>query len=298
MPRPRSSPPADVLVTGASGFLGAALLAELLPHVRGRIFALSRRASQPRSGRVVALAHDLAQPLPRAALPERIRCVYHCASPPGPSTDLRALRTANVDGTLRLYDFAARAGARRFVFVSSGGVCRRGARPIAEDAPLAPDTPYLAAKAAGELVLRLLGGPVPVAVARPFFPYGPGQREGLLPRLCERLLRGEPIQVGRGGGPRLNPIHVRDAARLIRAIAERSAGDVVVNLAGPETISLLRLARVLGRHLGSRPVLEMGQAPRPSLVGDLRRLHGYGVPRRALGPGLRAFVKAWRAARA
>jgi nucleoside-diphosphate-sugar epimerase len=296
MSRRRHSPPADI-VTGVSGFLGNEILAELLPHARGRIFALSRRGSVPPSRQVVAVAHDLVRPLPLGNLPARIDCVYHCASPPGDCTDASALRAANVDATLRLYDLAAQAGARRFVFVSSGGVCRRGARPISEDAPLAPQSPYLAAKVAGELALRLRGGPVPWAVVRPFFPYGPGQRRGLLPGLCERLFRGEPIRLGRGGGPRLNPVHVRDAARLIRVIALRSTGNVVVNVAGAETISLLGLCRTLAGHLGTRPNLEKDPAARPGLVGDLRRLRRYGAPRRRLGPGLRSFAKAWRAAR-
>jgi nucleoside-diphosphate-sugar epimerase len=297
MPRPRSSPSSDALVTGASGFLGRHLVEELLRRGRGRVFALSRRPFRFPSKRVTSLAHDLRRPLPRAALPARIGCVYHCASPPGRSRDLAALRAANVTGTLRLFAYAARSGARRFVYVSSGGVCRRGARPITERAPLSPDTPYLAAKAAGELALHLVAGPVPVAIVRLFFPFGPGQREGLLPRLCDRILRGEAVEVGRGGGPRLNPVHVRDAARLVRTIAASRAGDVVVNVAGRETLTLESLARALARHLGTGALFRGEKAARPSLAGDLRRLRRYGLPRLGLEGGLRAFARAWRAQR-
>ena len=297
MPRPRSRPPADVLVAGASGFLGSHLVAELLQRTGGRVFALSRRPADFPSKRVVALTHDLGKPLGRAALPPRIGSVYHCASPPGQSTDLRALRAANVEGTLRLLDYAARAGARRFLYVSSGGVCRRGEGPITEHAPLAPDTPYLASKAAGERALHVARGPVPVAVVRLFFPYGPGQRQGLLPRLCRCLVQGEAIQVGRSGSPRLNPVHVRDAARLLYRIASGDEGDIVVNLAGRERVSLASLSTTLARHLGVRPVFEKHDGPRPSLVGDIRRLRRYGSPRLGLAGGLASFVKAWRRAR-
>jgi nucleoside-diphosphate-sugar epimerase len=226
MPRPRSSPSSDALVTGASGFLGRHLVAELLRRRRGRVFALSRRPFRFPSKRVVSLAQDLGRPLLPAMLPDRIGCVYHCASPPGRSTDLAALRATSVKGLLRLFDYAARSGARRFVYVSSGGVCRRGARPITEGAPLSPDTPYLAAKAAGELALHLVRGPVPIAIVRLFFPYGPGQREGLLPRLCDRIVRGEAVQVGRGGGPaQPGPIATPPAHPHDR---HSGAGDVVV----------------------------------------------------------------------
>lgn len=298
MSRPKSNVSDDVLVTGASGFLGSHLVLELLRRRGGRIYTLSRQPRPLSSRRVVAVAHDLGDPIPRGALPKRIATVYHCASPAGPITDLGALRAANVEGTQHLLDYAAGAGARRFVYVSSGGVCRRGTRPLTEGAPLEPDTPYLRAKAEGERALERARGSLPLAVIRLFFPYGPGQREGLLPRLCDNLVHGEPIRVGRAGGPRLNPIHVRDAARLLHRIASHDARDVVVNVAGRETVSIARLASTLGRHLGVRPVLVRDAAPRPSLVGDLRRLKRYGSPRLGLEAGLAAFARSWRSARA
>jgi len=298
MPRPRSNASGDVLVTGASGFLGSHLVLELLRRRGGRIYALSRRPGRFSSRRVVAVAHDLGNPIPRGTLPDRVATIYHCASPPGPTTDLGALRAANVEGTQHLLDYAAGAGARRFVYLSSGGVCRRGTRPITEGAPLEPDTPYLRAKAEGERTLELARGSVPLAVIRLFFPYGPGQSEGLLPRLCDDLVHGEAIRVGRAGGPRLNPIHVRDAARLVHRIASFDVQDVVVNVAGRETVSIGRLASTLGHHLGVRPALVKDAAPRPSLVADLRRLKRYGSPRLGLEAGLAAFTKGWRSAHA
>jgi nucleoside-diphosphate-sugar epimerase len=293
MPRTRSSPPADALVTGASGFLGAHLVAELLRRPGRRVYVLSRHPTPVRSPRVVVLAADVGRSLDGLPLPPRIGTVYHCASPPGQSTDVRALRDANVRGTRHLLAYAARARARRLVYVSSGGVCRRGAGAIREDSPLAPDTPYLEAKAAGERELVRAGGTVPTAVVRLFFPYGPGQRVGLVPRLCARLLAREPILVGAAGTPRLNPIHVRDAARLVRRIGTGPAEAVVVNVAGREVVSVARLARILAGHLGVRPVFEADGAPRPSLVGDLRRMRRFGVPRLGLAAGLHGFVETW-----
>jgi nucleoside-diphosphate-sugar epimerase len=242
---------------------------------------------------VVAVARDLGHPLEGAPLPARIGTVYHCASPLGASTDVAALRAANVRGTLSLLEYAERAGARRFVYVSSGGVCRRGTRAIREDAPLAPDTPYLKAKAAGERALQRARGAVPIAIVRLYFPYGAGQRDGLVPRLCARLAEGAPIQVGRRGGPRLNPVDVRDAARLIHRIGREPGGDLIVNVAGGEVVTLARLARDLARHLGVRPVFERDAAMRPSLVGDLRRLRRFGSPRRGLSRGLLAATRGW-----
>lgn len=292
MPRHRPSPQAD-LVAGASGFLGTQLVERLLRNPRARVLALSRRPRAARP-RVAPLAHDLARPLDGLALPERIGHVYQCASPPSSSTDLRALRAANVDGTLRLLDYAVRAGARGFVYVSSGGVCRGAAGPIPESAPLRPASAYLAAKAEAERALARAEAPLPLAVVRLFFPYGPGQLQGLLPRLCRLLSRGEAVRLDPSGGPRLNPVHVRDAARLIQAIARGGSGAALVNVAGGRTVSMAWLVRALARRLGVRPVQVRDPLRQPSLVADLRRLRRYGRPRLGLEAGLTSFVRGWR----
>src|SRR6185503_2904274 len=107
----RPTPPADALVTGASGFLGAHVVEALLRRPAGRVYAVSRRAARFASPRVVTVAADVGREADLDALPARVGLVVHCASPPGPSTDVRALRAANVEGTRNLAAYAAGAGA-------------------------------------------------------------------------------------------------------------------------------------------------------------------------------------------
>jgi UDP-glucose 4-epimerase len=225
-------------------------------------------------------------------LPSRIRTVFHCASPRvGGAADLFA---PNVQGTLELLDYAARAGARRFVYVSSGGVSGYHRRPIPEDARPSPSSAHLMSKVAGEQAVRAGSASLPFTIVRLFFPYGPGQRERLIPLLCGRLMRGEPIVVGIGGAPVINPVHVNDAVRLLARMGESAGPDEVVNLAGCEVASVRELAERLARHLGRRPVFRPDPSRRDHLVGDTRRLvNTYGRPAIGLDRGLAEFVRWW-----
>jgi UDP-glucose 4-epimerase len=289
--------PDAALVTGGTGFLGSRLVERLLRRRSVCVWIIARHPPPALlDGRVAFVRHDLARPLDGLDLPTRIRTVYHCASPrDGTAAELLA---PNVQGTLELLAYAARAKARRFVYVSSGGVCGYDDQPIPEDARPAPGSPHLMSKLAGELALRAAESSVPFTIVRLFFPYGPGQRRGLIPLLCDRIIRGEPVVVGVGGAPSLNPIHVRDAVRLLARMGEARRAGPVVNLAGREVTNVRALAERLARHLGRRPVFRPDRTRRDHLVGDTRLLlREYGRPSIGLDRGLAEFIRWWKDSR-
>lgn len=288
--------PAAVLVAGGTGFLGSRLVERLLRRRSACVWVIARHPPPALpEGRVVFLRHDLARPLDGLDLPARIRTVFHCASPrDGTAAELFA---PNVQGTHELLAYSARAGARRFIYVSSGGVSGYDDQPIPEDARPAPGSPHLMSKLAGELAVRSAETPVPSTIVRLFFHYGPGQRRGLIPLLCGRIIRGEPIVVGVAGAPALNPIHVGDAVRLLVRMGESRRPSPVVNLAGGEVINVRQLAERLARHLERRPVFRPDRSRRDHLIGDTRLLvRGYGRPKIGLDRGLAEFTRWWKGA--
>jgi nucleoside-diphosphate-sugar epimerase len=113
---------------------------------------------------------------------------------------LQAFRHVNVEGTLQLARQAARAGVRRFVFVSSIKVNGEHTRPghpfTSADAP-APVDPYGVSKLEAEQGLRALEreSGMSVVVIRPVLVYGPGVRGNFL-EMMRWLQKGLPLPLG------------------------------------------------------------------------------------------------------
>jgi UDP-glucose 4-epimerase len=102
-------------------------------------------------------------------------------------------RRTNTEGTLHLAKAAARAGARRFVFVSTikvNGEATSGRPFRADDAPGAID-PYGRSKLEAEIGLRQIPGLDPVII-RPPLVHGPGAK-GNLARFCRLAVSGLPV---------------------------------------------------------------------------------------------------------
>jgi nucleoside-diphosphate-sugar epimerase len=267
----------SVLVTGGSGFIGRHLVARLPDAI-----APSRAEL------------DLSKPL--SALPERVETVVHLAQSsryrefPVGVDDVVAI---NVTAAAALADYARRAGARRFVLVSTGGVYGFGARPAREDDRVRPIGFYQASKYAAEVLLAPYAEYFATVILRPFFVYGPTQRGMLVASLARRVLRGQRVT---GPGPSMNPIHVDDAVRAIEA-ALTVKESAVINVAGDEIVTVADIARGLAAAAGVEVVIEDGE-PAGDLVADtsrMRELLGV-MPQVSLADGLRGVIEEVRAA--
>lgn len=173
-----------ILLTGATGFLGAALLEELLGGSNATIVCLVRPTSRPipvsQPGRVRTLTGDLSRPrlgLSDAsydALAREVDAVCHAAAAVNWVFSYAALRSANVAGTLELLRLACRAGAR-FHFVSSLSTCysTSGPRTVDEDFDALPELRgvylgYAQTKVVGESLVQQAGARgLPVRIYRP-----------------------------------------------------------------------------------------------------------------------------------
>lgn len=262
-----------VLITGANGLLGSRVVALLLR--RGHVVhGVVRPGARPLPPGALRLECDLSDGRSWDLPPSPLDAVVHLAQPrrhrdfPAAADDMVAV---NVLATARLLELARRAGATRFVFASSGGVYAPSALPLAEEDPIQPDAFYLSTKRAGEELVLGYRSVLATTILRPFFIYGPGQREDmLLPRLAQRVLAGEPITLEGQDGLEINPIHVEDAAKaVVGALA--GEGHLVANLAGFETISLREVAEVLGRAVGASPILQPTGGVQRRLIGKTDR---------------------------
>jgi nucleoside-diphosphate-sugar epimerase len=245
-----------VLVTGATGFLGASLVRRLLfGGVRVRVLARSATKAKPMidDGAQLVLGDITDDSAIRAAV-EGVAVVYHLAGrllvPGVPASEYK--RT-HVEGTrVLLYCCRSAPDLERLVHCSTTGVVGvTGDRPADENAPIRPTNVYEATKAEAERLVRdAWRDGFPAVIARPGLVYGPGDLH-LLPFFRSVLQRRfRPI----GRRPvLLHPIYIDDLTEaLVRCGQHRTAVGECFNLAGREPVPLAELAQAIARAGGTR----------------------------------------------
>jgi len=225
-----------VLVTGAGGMLGAEIVAalagehEVLAHDRNVGDLRDRAQVEPLLDGVDAVIHAAALPSPlSAAEPE--------------------VFGNNVDAAFHLLDAAGRAGVKRIVYVSSLSalglawssrpVSPRFA-PVTEAHPYVGDDVYGLSKLVGELVAETVSRRWGCEVISLRFPFiGSGER---LQHHLDHVRR-DP---GADRASLWSWIHTQDAARaVIAALTARVDGYALVNVAAPDTTSLIPTAELM-----------------------------------------------------
>ena len=192
-------------------------------------------------------------------LPQRFDGVIHLAQSeyfrdfPEHSLDVFEVNTIS---TLRLLDYALKAGAKTFIYASSGGVYGYSDDGFTEDAEIMQRGDlgfYLGTKLCSEILSDCYTSLMNVLVLRFFFVYGPGQSKGMLiPRLVDRVKEGKLIVLQGSDGIRLNPTYVADAVSAIcRSLVVE--GSHKINVAGPEVLSMRAIGETIGQVLSKRP---------------------------------------------
>lgn len=192
-----------ILVTGASGFVGQALVAHLVGLDATEVIAMMRATPAIRlaGARYVAGGDMTAGRLGAAAL-EGVEVIVHAAARVHVLNDDKAMSATefdrvNVTPTLELARQAVAAGVRRFVFLSSigvNGVQTDIGKPFTEADPPNPHNPYANSKLKAEQGLLLLSeqSGLEVVIIRPPLVYGPGVRANFA-ALMRAVQRGWPL---------------------------------------------------------------------------------------------------------
>jgi UDP-glucose 4-epimerase len=248
-----------MLITGAGGFVGTSLVSEL---ARRRI---PHRGVTRRGNNSFVIPNIDGQTDWTAAL-EGVDVIVHLASRAhsdgtAPLDEVQAQRN-DVDAALNLARQAARAGVKRFVFISSikvNGEATKAGQPFtAADRP-DPQNPYAQAKLDSELGLFALSRDtgLEVTVIRPPLVYGPGVKANF-GNMMQWIDRGIPMPLGAVNNKR-SFLYVGNLVDLIIVAAEHpaAAGEVFTVSDGEDmstTELYRRLARALGRPCWIMPV--------------------------------------------
>lgn len=194
--------PSTILVTGASGFIGSAVLRRMAMAGTDVRAAYRDGKAHPPLGVQAVLTGDLGATQDWRPALESVKVVVHAAARVHVMHDtaadpLEEFRRVNVVGTLNLARQAAAMGVQRFVFVSSvkvQGESTSMGRPFTERDEPAPTDPYGQSKLEAELGLRAIAQTtgMEIVVIRPPLVYGPGVRANFR-ALLQVVARGVPL---------------------------------------------------------------------------------------------------------
>jgi nucleoside-diphosphate-sugar epimerase len=295
-----------VLVTGASGFVGVPVIAELadLGH---EVHAVSTRSSPPEVPRVHWHRVDLGEAnapesLIRDVLPEQLVhlawYVEHGRFWNAPENLLW------VERSLRLLLEFSRAGGRRVVMLGTCAEYDWSAvdGPLSEArSPVAPTTLYGVAKDALRRVAWAFAEQegFELAWGRPFFFYGPREDpRRLVSSVVRSLIAGETVDTT-SGRQRRDFLHVDDVAGAVVALLGSSVVGPI-NIASGTDVPVAEVIDRIAGLIGRPELIRRGGLPDrpepPLLVADVARLRdevGY-RPRWSLADGLAATVRWWK----
>jgi nucleoside-diphosphate-sugar epimerase len=281
----------EILVTGATGFLG-----------RHLVVALESRGLKVR--RHSSADGDIAN----CQLPiEDVSRVFHLAGKsyvPESWQNPQDFYRTNVMGTVNVLDHCRRNNAA-LTLISSYVYGHPQRLPIAEDHPLSAANPYAHTKILSEEVGRLYAEhfSVPLVIVRPFNIYGPGQRPPfLIPLIVKQVLDPlrETVQV-QNLRPKRDYLYVEDAVALLVATLSPEVHGVF-NMGSGTSASVEEIIKLIQASAGtSKPVMSANEQ-RPGEVMDVvadtsRAATELGWrPRITLADGIAATVAAERAA--
>ena len=250
-----------VLVTGAAGFVGAAVMESLRSRSAIEPVGLVRHleVSAPADLRACG---DLEQVSDWRPFLEGIEVLVHCAARAHvqheEADDPRVVfRSVNTQPTLLLARHAAEAGVRRFVLVSSIGVLGRAQeRPFRASDPASPEEPYAASKWEAEQGLQLISSDTGLefVVVRPPLVYGP-RAPGNFGKLLEWVARGVPLPLGAVHNRRSFVGLDNLVDLLVTCVGHPGATNQVFLAGDGEDLSTTDLLRRVAVAMGKRPRL-------------------------------------------
>lgn len=247
----------SVLVTGASGFTGKALVKRLLKDGEN-VVALVRNPKTCKDIKELGAKLVVGNVKDRGSIEKAIKdvqTVYHIAAlfreAGHPDSEYWKV---NVEGTKNVLDSAVEAGVKRFVHCSTIGVCGHIENPPADETtPYNPHDIYQVTKMEGEkLALRYAKeGKLPVVVARPASIYGPGDL-----RLLKmfRLIK-KRLFVVLGNGKRFfHMVYIDDLVEgfLLCAKKQNIIGEIFI-LGGEKYYPQNIIFRTIAEELGVKP---------------------------------------------
>jgi nucleoside-diphosphate-sugar epimerase len=247
----------NLLITGATGFIGARLALRCLETGESvRVLAQVNNASEEenrdlleRHGAEIVIGSVTDETSVQKAV-DGVNVVYHLAAAQHEANVAdQHFWDVNVKGTRNVLEASIRAGVTRFVHGSTIGVYGAAMDgELDEETPLQPDNIYGVTKREGEFLASSYADRLPLVVIRISETYGPGDRRLL--KLFRAIQKGAFFMIGRGDNKH-QLIYVDDLVEGLRMAASnpQAVGKVFV-LAGREILTTEQMVSTIATALG------------------------------------------------
>lgn len=256
-----------ILITGGAGFIGSNVIRWLLEHqadvsvvnfdkltYAGNLESLADVALDPR---YMFVKGDICNPADLDAVFPGVDVVVNFAAESHVDRsilDPEAFLRTDVMGTFQVLEAVRRHGTRRFVHISTDevyGDIETGA--ASETAPINPSSPYSAAKAGAELLVRsyIRTYSVPAIVTHFSNVYGPYQYpEKLIPLFITNLIEGKTVPVYGDGQQVREWIYIDDVSRGLWEVISRGELYESFNIGSGEHVTNLDVTQAILKLLG------------------------------------------------
>jgi len=249
----------QVLVTGANGFIGRAVCAQLYGSPYAIVTGVVKYRVRRNTESTHLISACLSEDTDWSAIVRRQHVIVHVAARVHVMHDdaedpLAEFRAVNVDGTLKLAKQAAEAGVRRFIFISSikvnGEETGLGNPYTAGDTP-SPVDPYGISKMEAEQGLMALAAKtgMEVTIIRPVLVYGPGVKANFR-SMMHWLNKGAPLPLGSINNKRSLVALDNLVDLIVTCIGHPAAANQVFLVSDGEDLSTTELLRRTANALG------------------------------------------------
>ncbi len=240
----------NVLITGASGYLGAFIARFLQDKADVRtIVGIDIRPPPQRLDKYVFLRHDVREPIDRIIEDHAIDSIVHAAYVKVQIHAKALMEDININGTKNVLAGAARAHVRQLICFSSAtvyGFHPDNPNPLRENSPLRANADYVYSKNKQDIEMLLAAfsaeqPAIKTAVLRPVFVVGKGFDDPLA-----RHLRHSPVIIPSTTAP-LQFVHEDDLVAIVYLMLQRETTGTF-NVGAEGTVTLSEMVKMLGNR--------------------------------------------------